>query len=242
MYIFPLRQSTTETRWSPTLPTMNIPHFGNSPGHLLEKNTAGSSGQCGERILRGWPGPTCGNYRMKWPNTRLFLRCPAGRRRWPATSRSVQTMGQTRSASKPFSTAWSRSQLQIRCLGYLNDLKFVIFCHSEYVCRSFFKTRNSRTSKFHVVFLFPREFSGVRFTFRIAKHVTFIHFNLLSTRISCTHIMSNKKVHLYVNENWQGHAYNLKLTADRKYSPFQMTTLKFLPNGWQDGEQEKGNL
>ena len=86
-----------------------------------------------------------------------------------------------------------RSQLQIRCLGYLNDLKFVIFCHSEYVCRSFFKTRNSRTSKFHVVFLFPREFSGVRFTFRIAKHVKFIHFNLPSTIISCARILSKKK-------------------------------------------------
>ena len=93
-----------------------------------------------------------------------------------------------------------RSQLQIRCLGYLNDLKFVIFCHSEYVCRSFFKTRNSRTSKFHVVFLFPREFSGVRFTFRIAKHVKFIHFNLPSTIISCARILSKKKIHLYVNE------------------------------------------
>ena len=86
-----------------------------------------------------------------------------------------------------------RGQLQIRCLWYLNDLKFVIFCHSEYVCRSFFKTRNSRTSKFHVVFLFPREFSGVRFTFRIAKHVKFIHFNLPSTRISCARIFTKKK-------------------------------------------------
>ena len=99
------------------------------------------------------------------------------------------------------SAAYCRRQLQIRCLGYLNDLKFVIFCHSEYICRSFFKTRNSRTSKFHVVFLFPREFSGVRFTFRIAKHVKFIHFNLPSTIISCARILSKKKIHLYVNEN-----------------------------------------
>ena len=110
----------------------------------------------------------------------------------PAACNSNSSKG-THSIQCSEERACSRSQLQIRCLGYLNDLKFVIFCHSEYVCRSFFKTRNSRTSKFHVVFLFPLEFSGVRFTFRIAKHVTFIHFNLLSTRISCTRIWSNKK-------------------------------------------------
>ena len=60
--------------------------------------------------------------------------------------------------------------------------------------------------------------------------------------ISCIHILLNKKVHLYVNEKWRGHVHNLKLTANQKYSPLQMTTLKFLQNGWQDGEQEKGNL
>ena len=161
---------------------------------------------------------------------------------WSSCNLAVLTSMFLRRVVPAASRECDRGQLQIRWLRYLNDLKFIIFCHFEYVCRSFFKTRNSRTSKFHVVFLFPREFSGVRFASRIAKHVTFIHFNLLSTRISCTRIMSNKKVHLYVNENWRGHVYNLKLTADRKYSPLQMTTLQFLQNGWQDGEQEKGNL
>ena len=41
--------------------------------------------------------------------------------------------------------------------------------------------------------------------------VTFIHYNLLSIRISCTHILLNKKVHLYVNENLRGHLHDLKL-------------------------------
>ena len=105
------------------------------------------------------------------------------------------------SSSGSMYSTQTRSQLETNDLRYLNDLKFVIFCHFEYVCRSFFKTRNSRTSKFHVVFLFPLEFSGVRFIFRIAKHVTFIHINLLSTTKSCTRIFLNKKIHLYVNKN-----------------------------------------
>ena len=41
--------------------------------------------------------------------------------------------------------------------------------------------------------------------------VTFIHYNLLSIRISCTRILLNKKVHLYVNENLRGHLHDLKL-------------------------------
>ena len=34
----------------------------------------------------------------------------------------------------------------------------------------------------------------------------------------------------------------MKLTADRKYQPLQMTTLKWRQDGRQDGEQEKGKL
>ena len=93
---------------------------------------------------------------------------------------------------------WSRGWLLIRHLRSLNGLKFALFYHLEYIWRSFFKTRNSRTLKIHVVFLCTFQFSGVRFTFRIANvsfFVTFIHCNLLSIRISYTRILSNKKVH-----------------------------------------------
>ena len=111
--------------------------------------------------------------------------------------------------------------------------------------RSFFKTRNSRTFNFHVVFLMVFQFRGLRLASRIAKVsflVKYFHIKLMLIGISCVHILLNKKVHLYVNEKWRGHVHNLKLTANQKYSPLQMTTLKFLQNGWQDGEQEKGNL
>ena len=130
-------------------------------------------------------------------------------------------------------------------LSSLNDLKNVLSCHFEYMGRSFFKTRNSRRLNFHVVFLMVFQFRGARLALGIAKVsflVTYIHINLLSIIISCTYITSNEKVNLYVNENLRGHVHNLKLTADRIYSSLQMTTLKFLQNGWQDGEQEKGNL
>ena len=114
----------------------------------------------------------------------------------------------------PLSWIITRGWLLIRHLRSLNGLKCALFYHLEYIGRSFFKTRNSRTLKIHVVFLCTFQFSGVRFTFRIANvsfFVTFIHCNLLSIRISCTHILSNKKVHLYVNENLRGHVHNLKL-------------------------------
>ena len=113
------------------------------------------------------------------------------------------------------------------------------------MAKSFFKTRNSRTLKFHVVFLMVFQFRGLRLASRIAKVsflVKYFHIKLMLIGISCIHILLNKKVHLYVNEKWQGQVHNLKLTANQKFSPLQMTTLKFLQNGWQDGEQEKGNL
>ena len=136
-------------------------------------------------------------------------------------------------------------RLEKNNLSSLNDLKNVLSCHFEYMGRSFFKTRNSRRLNFHVVFLMVFQFRGARLALGIAKVsflVTYIHINLLSIIISCTCILSNKKVDLYVNENLRGHVHNLKLTADQIYSSLQMTTLKFLQNGWQDGEQEKGNF
>ena len=80
----------------------------------------------------------------------------------------------------------------------------------------------------------------------IAEKSTTLLFNgtlghTVSVRISSSHISSNKKVHLYVNENLLAHVHNLKLTVDWIYSLLEMTTLQFLQNGWQDGEQEKGN-
>ena len=80
--------------------------------------------------------------------------------------------------------------------------------------RSFFKTRNSSTLHFHVVFLMGIQFRSMRLALRIAKVsflVTHIHINLLSIIIFCTHILPNEKVDLYVNENLRGHVYNLKL-------------------------------
>ena len=68
-------------------------------------------------------------------------------------------------------------------LTYLNDLENVLFCHFEYMGRSFFKTRNSRTLNFHVVFLMVFQFRGTRLALRIAKVsflVTYILINLLS--------------------------------------------------------------
>ena len=82
------------------------------------------------------------------------------------------------------------------------------------MAKSFFKTRNSRTLKFHVVFLMVFQFRGARLALGIAKVsflVTYIHINLLSIIISCSCILSNKKVDLYVNENLRGHVHNLKL-------------------------------
>ena len=128
----------------------------------------------------------------------------------------------------------SIDRLEKNNLLYLNDLKNVLSCHFEYMGRSFFKTRNSRRLNFHVVFLMVFQFRGARLALGIAKVsflVTYIHINLLSIIISCTYITSNEKVNLFVNENLLGHVHNLKLTADRIYSPLQMTTLKFLQNG-----------
>ena len=84
------------------------------------------------------------------------------------------------------------------------------------------------------------QFRDVRLVLRIANIpflVTFINSNLLSIRISCIHILSNEKIHLYVNEIWRGHVYNLKLTADRKYPPFKMMTLKWRTR-WRTGNEE----
>ena len=114
-------------------------------------------------------------------------------------------------AGRPGVERVSIGRLEKNNLSSLNDLKNVLSCHFEYMGRSFFKTRNSRTLNFHVVFLMVFQFRGARLALGIAKVsflVTYIHINLLSIIISCTCILSNKKVDLYVNENIRGHVHN----------------------------------
>ena len=137
-----------------------------------------------------------------------------------------------------------RGWLLIRHLRSLNGLKFALFYHLEYIWRSFFKTRNSRTLKIHVVFLCTFQFSGVRFTFRIANvsfFVTFIHCDLLSIRISCTRILLNKKVHLYVNENLRGHLHDLKLYQIGNIVHFRWRHYDFSKMNGKMENRKKGN-
>ena len=105
--------------------------------------------------------------------------------------------------------------------------------------RSFFKTRNSRRIWFHVVFLMCVQFRDVRLELRIAKVpflVTYIHINLLYIRISHALFLLNK---ISFIRKWRltRTCIQFEVRFDLKYSPLKMTTLKFLQNGWQDGEQ-----
>ena len=174
------------------------------------------------------------------PNFANYLRVPTS---MLAPKRAALLAGRTPLRLR--AEVGSRS-VKLHDLTSLNNLQNLSVCVIwETWHELYFKTRNSRTLQIHVVFLFPLEFRGLRLASSIAKVsflVTFIHINLLFIRLSYIRILLNKKVYLYVNENIRWHLHNLKLTADRIYSSLQMTTLKFFQDGWQDGEQEKGNL
>ena len=92
-------------------------------------------------------------------------------------------------ASRNRHDSWeSRGWLLICHLRSLNGLKFALFYHLEYIWRRFFKTRNSRTLKIHVVFLCTFQFSGVRFKFRIANVSFLSHLFIVIYYLSEYHV------------------------------------------------------
>ena len=139
---------------------------------------------------------------------------------------------------------WARGWLLIRHLRSLNGLKFALFYHLEYIWRSFFKTRNSRTLKIHVVFLCTFQFSGVRFTFRIANVSFLSHLFIIIYYLSEYHVHVSYwtiKVHLYVNENLRGHLHDLKLYQIRNIVHFRWRHYDFSKMNGKMENRKKGN-